>query len=81
VKNRLELVVVQWEDAYVTFDFEEHEPCIVHDVGWLIEDEASHVCVASELLPNNTPRGVTRVPRSLVRRIERIGRKRSKRIV
>lgn len=64
------VVVLTWDDAYCDDDGADDD-CIVQTVGWVVRVTRRSIFVAAERLPDGRHRGITRVPRAIVRGLER----------
>jgi len=72
--KRKSLVIVEWDDACMALDEEDvrDEVFAVRTVGWVIARSKCSLIVAAEILPDGRTRGVTRIPRACVLRVERL---------
>jgi len=87
-KNKIDtpekpLVLVEWEDASHnsiwqkedSIEREINEPVIICDVGWLVKENKKTVLMSSRYSPTGDDYNfVRRIPRSLVRKMEVIGK-------
>lgn len=70
---RRKLVLVTWDDAWHVVDYDpspDDARYRVRTVGWLLARTATHLLIAAEVLPCGRPRGVTRIPRAVVLRVQ-----------
>ena len=65
-KKRLQIVGVMWKDAVFSDSEEAPKPVPMLTIGFLVEDNKSHVSVAHEIGMDGAFRGVTAVPRGMV---------------
>ena len=68
------LAIVTWDDAWAELaydpDTDTDAPYRVRTVGWIVRDTPRAIVLAAERLPDGTWRGITRVPRPIVLRVE-----------
>lgn len=73
-KKRLQVVVLQWEDAAGRADWDEDAPTpatmVANVCGFLIERSRTRVTVGLERFQGGRWRDVLTIPRSLVRHME-----------
>jgi len=68
------LAIVAWDDAWSTLDHDAtvdtDAPYRVTTVGWIVRDTPRAIVLAAERLPGGAWRGITRIPRAIVLRVE-----------
>ena len=70
----LQLVAVTWSDA-VYDDETTPRPMRMFTVGFLVEDNDLHVAVAHEVGSDGEFRGTTSIPRGMVKKVTKFGRR------
>lgn len=65
-KKRLQIVGVVWTDAVFSDKETNPKPIPMFTIGFLVEDNRSHISIAHEIGMDGEFRGVTSVPRGMV---------------
>jgi hypothetical protein len=72
------LVAVAWDDAHSTIQsaYAEHElphaPVAILTLGWLLKEDEAGVSLANEFCSDGTWRGVTFIPRGMLRKMTHV---------
>lgn len=79
------VICVTWNDAhgnvYAVYEAHEipHAPAVVRTFGVLIREDATGVTIANEIFEGGSCRGVTFIPRGMVKAIEDVRAQRKRR--